>query len=88
MLKSILDNEYGVKLKYYMIIHMQISINIYYYLKLNNKIMKSNKTKLPTNTCLSYTPTPLMMTSSYLGVDYSSKNENSLFRVIMENYYA
>ena len=56
-----------------MIIHMQISINIYYCLKLNNKIMKSAKTKLPTNTCLSYTQTPLMMTSSYLGVDDTSK---------------
>ena len=53
---------------------MQISINIYYYLKLNNEILKGDKTKLPTNTCLSYTQTPLMMTSSYLGDDDSSKN--------------
>ena len=52
---------------------MQISINIYYYLKLNNEILKGDKTKLPTNKCLSYTQTPLMMTSSYLGVDDSSK---------------
>ena len=35
--------------------------------------MKSDKTKLPTNKCLSYTQTPFMMTSSYLGVDDSSK---------------
>ena len=35
--------------------------------------MKSDRTKLPTNKCLSYNPTPLMMTSSYLGVDDSSK---------------
>ena len=48
--------------------------------------MKNDKTKLPTNTCLSYTQTPLMMTSSYLGVDDSSKNENSLFHVILKNY--
>ena len=45
--------------------------------------MKSDKTKLPKNTCLSYTQTPFMMTTSYLGVDDSSKNEKSLFRVIM-----
>ena len=57
----------------YVINHMNISKNISWYLKLNNKIMKRDKTKLPTNTCLSYTQTPLMMTSSYLGVDDSSK---------------
>ena len=52
---------------------MNISKNISWYLKLNNKIMKRDKTKLPTNACSSYTQTPLMMTSSYLGVDDSSK---------------
>ena len=35
--------------------------------------MKSDKTKLPMNKSSSYTQTPLMMTSSYLGVDNSSK---------------
>ena len=64
---------------------MQISINIYYYLKLNKEILKGDKTKLPMNKCLSYTQIPLMMTSSYSGDD-SSKNEKSLFHVILENY--
>ena len=50
---------------------MNISKKISWYLKLNNKITKRDKIK-PTNTCLSYTQTPLMMTSSYLGVDDSS----------------
>ena len=49
-------------------------------------VNKRDRAKLPTNKCSSYTLTPFMMTSSYLGVDDSSKNEKYLFRVIMENY--
>ena len=45
--------------------------------------MKSDGTKLPTNKCSSYTPTPLMVTSSYLGVADSSKK----WKIVISCYY-